>query len=145
MGSGIWDPIDPRGCHFFQKNSKNLYSKTLSLPCASRVAPSIPMALQWSESFDAFHHKEATSTKLSDMAAHVSRVGEKILRLDVVFKKAIDVASNSLNNADLDKCFGDFKSHYGNALPNLFMNMIAKSQVNIEVSRYPNHSSSFLI
>jgi hypothetical protein len=58
----------------------------------------------------------------------------KIQRLNAAFKKAIDVASNSLNNADLDLCFQDLKSQYGNVLPKLFMNMIAKSQVNIEVS-----------
>lgn len=57
----------------------------------------------------------------------------KILRLDTVFKKAIDVSSNSLNNADLDECFQNLKSQFGNALPKLFMNMIAKSQINIEV------------
>lgn len=57
----------------------------------------------------------------------------KINRLDTVFKKAIDVASNSLSNADLDDCFQDLKSQYGNVLPKLFVNMIAKTQVNIEV------------
>lgn len=64
---------------------------------------------------------------------HVSESIAKIQRLNAVFKKAIDVASNSLNNADLDECFQDLKSQYGNVLPKLFMNMIAKSQVNIEV------------
>jgi hypothetical protein len=70
------------------------------------------------------------------MMAYTENVSEsvaKIQRLDAVFKKAIDVASNSLNNADLDECFQDLKSQYGNMLPKLFMNMIAKSQVNIEV------------
>jgi hypothetical protein len=57
----------------------------------------------------------------------------KINRLDMVFKKAIDVASNSLSNADLDDCFQDLKAQYGNVLPKLFVNMIAKTQVNIEV------------
>jgi hypothetical protein len=64
---------------------------------------------------------------------HVSESIAKIQRLNAVFKKAIDVASNSLNNADLDECFQDLKSQYGNVLPKLFMNMIAKSQINIEV------------
>lgn len=57
----------------------------------------------------------------------------KINRLDTVFKKAIDVASNSLSNADLEDCFQDLKSQYGNVLPKLFVNMIAKTQINIEV------------
>lgn len=63
----------------------------------------------------------------------ISEINAKILRLDTVFKKAIDVSSNSLNNADLDNCFMDLKSQFGNVLPKLYMNMIAKSQINIEV------------
>lgn len=57
----------------------------------------------------------------------------KIRKLDAVFKKAIDVASNGLNNGDLDECFQDIRFQYGNVLPKLYMNVIAKSQVNIEV------------
>ena len=70
---------------------------------------------------------------MADASRKMSESESKIQRLDMVFKKATDVASNSLNNADLDECFHDMKDHYGNVLPKLFMNMIAKSQVNIEV------------
>jgi hypothetical protein len=70
---------------------------------------------------------------MADASRKLSESESKIQRLDMVFKKATDVASNSLNNADLDECFHDMKVNYGNVLPKLFMNMIAKSQVNIEV------------
>ena len=70
---------------------------------------------------------------MADASRKMSEVESKIQRLDMVFKKATDVASNSLNNADLDECFHDMKGHYGNVLPKLFINMIAKSQANIEV------------
>lgn len=62
-----------------------------------------------------------------------SKSDAKIRKLDAVFKKAIDVASNGLNNGDLDECFQDIRFQYGNVLPKLYMNVIAKSQVNIEV------------
>lgn len=77
-------------------------------------------------------------------ASENTKISAKILRLDSVYKKAIDVASNSLNNADLDECFQDLKSQYGNVLPKLFMNMIAKSQVNIEVRSHFNALVIFL-
>ena len=64
----------------------------------------------------------------------ITEINAKILRLDTVFKKAIDVSSNSLNNSDLDNCFKDLKSQFGNVLPKLYMNMIAKTQTNIEVT-----------
>lgn len=67
------------------------------------------------------------------MSNEVVENNAKIQRLDMVFKKAIDVASNSLDNSDLDACFQDLKAQYGNILPKLFMNTIAKSQQNIEV------------
>ena len=73
-----------------------------------------------------------------------ARIKAKIARLDSVYKKAIDVASNSLNNADLDECFQDLKAQYGNMLPKLFMNMIAKSQINIEVRSSSTLSGSYL-
>ena len=74
-------------------------------------------------------------TMASD-GSKISEINAKILRLDTVFKKAIDVSSNSLNNSDLDNCFKDLKSQFGNVLPKLYMNMIAKTQTNIEVTLY---------
>ena len=61
---------------------------------------------------------------------------EKLRRLDSVFNKAVSVASNSVTDSDLQDCFGDLKDQYGNTLQKLFINILAKTQANIEVSPF---------
>jgi hypothetical protein len=67
------------------------------------------------------------------MAASVENA--RLRKLDAVFNKAVNVASNSLTENDLIECFGDLTDQYGSTIQKLFINMIAKTQSNIEVSK----------
>jgi hypothetical protein len=64
----------------------------------------------------------------------------KAHRLDAVFKKAIDVAANSLNETDLEESFGELRNQFGGSMNKLFMNLIGRMQSNIEVQLFHVHA-----
>ena len=64
-------------------------------------------------------------------------------KLNNVFQKAVDVAINSISEADLESCFGrETKSKFGNVMNKLFMNMLVKTQNNMQVLLVTNRTLS---
>jgi len=58
----------------------------------------------------------------------------KLTALDKALSKVLDLSVNSVGAAELDECFGALKGQFGGTLQKLFMNMIAKTQSNMEGS-----------
>jgi len=58
----------------------------------------------------------------------------KVDLLERAFTKAVDVSMNSINEADLQECFGDLKLQLGGTLQKQFVNMISKAGLGMEDS-----------
>jgi hypothetical protein len=58
----------------------------------------------------------------------------RVLRLDAVLNKALDVSSTSFDESDLSECFGSIKTQFGTSMTRLFSNMLVKLRSNMEAS-----------
>ena len=61
-------------------------------------------------------------------------------RLDVVFAKALNTVISSINDSDIDECFGDLKPR--NKIQNLLINKLGKLEQDFDVSCCKLHSTS---
>lgn len=61
-------------------------------------------------------------------------VKQRSEQLSMVFNKALDESLNSMNESDLDECFGNTKLQLGSNLQRLYMNMISKTESKIMTS-----------
>jgi hypothetical protein len=55
-------------------------------------------------------------------------------KLETVFAKALDMSMNNIGESNLDDCFGDLKSQYGNTMQKSFVNMIGVTQHSMQES-----------
>lgn len=55
-------------------------------------------------------------------------------KLETVFAKALDMSMNNIGESNLDDCFGDLKSQFGNTLQKAFVNMVGVTQHSMQES-----------